>query len=148
MSLHVSTGMIRHKEIMTVSSPYMFVLSDADRVVLQARARSGRTAHRDRVRAWIVLAAADGVPHSVIAEDLGICVDTVRKWRKRFAGGGLDGLKDAARCGRPRRITALERAEVTAMACTLPAETGLPLSRFSVADLATEVTARGLPGVW
>jgi transposase len=122
----------------------VFDLSDADRGVLQAGARSGRTAHRDRARAWIVLAAADGVPHSVIADDLGICVDTVRKWRKRFAALGLDGLKDAARSGRPRRITALERAEVTAMACTLPAETGLPLSRFSVADLAAEVTARGL----
>lgn len=144
MSLHAWTATIRHKEIMTMSSPYVFILSDADRVVLRARVRSGRTTHRDRVRARIVLAAADGVPHSVIAEDLGICVDTVRKWRKRFVSGGLDGLTDAARCGRPRRITALERAEVTAMACALPAETGLPLSRFSAADLATEVTARGL----
>src|SRR5690606_17587684 len=121
-----------------------FVLSDADRVVLQARVRSERTARRDWVRAWIILAADEGVLHSVIAEDLGICQDTVRKWRKRFAAAGLEGLKDAARSGRPRRITALERAEVTALACTLPAETGLPLSRFSTTDLALEAQSRGL----
>jgi transposase len=129
---------------MSMSSPYVFVLSDVDRVTLQGRVRSGRTAHRDRVRAQIVLSADQGVSHARIATDLGICLDTVRKWRKRFAAGGLDGLKDAARGGRPRRITALERAEVTALACTLPAETGLPLSRFSAGDLATEVRARGL----
>jgi len=127
-----------------MSSPYVFVLADVDRATLQGRVRSGRTAHRDRVRAQIVLSADQGVSHAKIATDLGICPDTVRKWRKRFAVRGLDGLKDAARGGRPRRITALERAEVTALACTLPAETGLPLSRFSAGDLATEVRARGL----
>lgn len=147
MSLQVRADRICHTRIMTVSSPYVFVLSDADRVVLTGRARSGRTAHRDRVRAWIVLAAADAVAHTVIAEDLGICVDTVRKWRKRFAAHGLEGLKDAARSGRPRRITALERAEVTALACTLPAESGLALSRFSAADLSAEAAARGLAQV-
>lgn len=144
MSLPALTTRVRHKGIMTVSSPYVFVLSDTDRVVLRGRVRSARTTRRDWVRAWIILAADAGIPHSVIAEDLAICQDTVRKWRKRFGAQGMDGLKDAARSGRPRRITALERAEVTALACTLPAETGLPLSRFSAADLATETRTRGL----
>jgi len=35
-------------------------------------------------------------------------------------------------------------AEVKALACTLPAETGAPLSRFSSADLAAEAITRGL----
>ena len=88
------------------------------------------------LRARIVLAAAGGVPNAGIARHLGVCQDTVRKWRRRFAAKGLDGLRDVARSGRPRRISAVERAEVTALACSLPAETGLPLSRFSLADLA------------
>jgi hypothetical protein len=129
---------------MSVSSPFVVVLSAADRKVLQARARSGRSEHRERLRAQIVLAAADEETNAGIAVRLRTCVDTVRKWRKRFVALGMGGLKDSTRTGRPRRITALERAEVTALACTLPAETGLPLSRFSHGDLAAEATGRGL----
>ena len=127
-----------------MSSPYVFVLSETDRAVLQARVRSGRTTVRDQLRAAIVLAVAGGASHAAISAELRVCQDTVRKWRKRFAAKGLDGLKDASRSGRPRRITALERAEVTALACTLPAETGLPLSRFSATDLAEQARCRGL----
>jgi hypothetical protein len=35
-------------------------------------------------------------------------------------------------------------AEVKALACQLPAETGLPLSRWSCPDLADEIVARGI----
>ena len=38
----------------------------------------------------------------------------------------------------------MQVAEVKALACTLPAETGPPLSRWSSADLATEAIIRGL----
>jgi transposase len=75
-----------------------------------------------RLRAQIVLAAADGVANAAIAARVQVCVDTVRKWHKRFAAKGSAGLRDGERSGRPRRITALERAEVTALACALPAE--------------------------
>jgi hypothetical protein len=35
-------------------------------------------------------------------------------------------------------------AAITALACTLPAETGIPLSRWSSTELATEAVARGV----
>jgi hypothetical protein len=70
---------MRHKGIMSVSSPYVFVLSDADQRVLQARVRSWRTAHRDRVRAQIVLQAAQGISHAAIAAGLRICHPTLIK---------------------------------------------------------------------
>ena len=46
--------------------------------------------------------------------------------------------------GGPRLFTPVQVAEVKALACTLPAETGQPLSRWSSADLATEAIIRGL----
>jgi hypothetical protein len=82
---------------MSVSSPFVVVLSDADRKVLQRRARSGRSEHRERLRAQIVLAAADQETNAGIAVRLRTCVDTVRKWRKRFVDLGMGGLKDSAR---------------------------------------------------
>jgi transposase len=72
------------------------------------------------------LLAARGQPNAAITGALWITDDTARKWRGRFAERGLTGLADAPRSGRPRRITALERAEVCAMACQLPAATGVP----------------------
>ena len=102
----------------------LVVLSAGERRTLNNRARGAKTAYRDWLRAQIVLAAARGRANARIAADLGVSADTVRKWRGRFAARGLDGLKDLPRSGRPRRISALERAAVVALACQLPAATG------------------------
>ena len=105
------------------------MLSAGERTALKKRVRGAKAAWRDRLRAQIVLAAARGQPNARIAAGLGISVDTVRKWRGRFAARGLDGLRDRPRPGRPRRISAADRAAVVALACQLPAATGVPLSR-------------------
>ncbi|HSO51946.1 MAG TPA: IS630 family transposase [Actinomycetes bacterium] len=108
------------------------------------RVRGAKTPHRDRLRAQIVRAAARGHANERISADLGVGVDTVRKWRGRFAEHGLGGLVDLPRTGRPRRITALERAAVVALACQLPASAGVPLARWTGPELAAELTAQGL----
>jgi transposase len=122
------------------------VLSAGERRRLKKRARGAKTAYRDWLRAEIVLAAACGRASARIAADLQVSVDTVRKWRGRFAARGLDGLADLPRSGRPRRISALERAAVAALACQLPAATGVPLARWSGPELAAELTKAGLAG--
>jgi transposase len=125
-------------------SPFTITLTALDKSVLHARARSSRSAHRDVIRARIVLASADGATNTEIAAAVGVHVDTVRKWRRRFAAGGLPALDDLPRSGRRRVFTPVQVAEVKALACTLPAETGQPLSRWSSADLAAEAITRGL----
>jgi transposase len=129
---------------MAMSSPYVITLSLLDGSVLHARARSSTAAHRDVIRARIVLAAAEGAANTEIAAEVGVHVDTVRKWRRRFAIAGLSGLEDRPRSGRRRTFTPVQVAEVKALACTLPAETGQPLSRWSSTDLAAEVITRGI----
>jgi transposase len=120
------------------------MLTAAERKTLKTRVRGAKTPHRDRVRAQIVRAAARGHANERISAELGVGVDTVRKWRGRFAEHGLGGLVDLPRTGRPRRITALERAAVVALACQPPAATGVPLARWSGPELAAELTAQGL----
>src|SRR5262245_3080918 len=129
-------------EPMPVHSPYQIVLSGQEEAVLTAAARSVRGQYRDRLRARIVLAAAAGTTNAAIAAELGVHVDTARKWRRRFAAARLAGLTDARRSGRPPVFTAADRAEAIALACALPAETGVPLSRWSCPDLARELAAR------
>src|SRR5262245_1466058 len=129
-------------EPMPVHSPYQIVLSGQEEAVLTAAARSVRGQYRDRLRARIVLAAAAGTTNAAIAAELGVHVDTARKWRRRFAAARLAGLTDARRSGRPPVFTAADRAEAIALACALPAESGVPLSRWSCPDLARELAAR------
>jgi transposase len=108
--------------------------------ILKRRARGAKTPHRDRERARIVLGAACGRPNARIAADLGISEDKARRWRGRFAAGGLAGLTDLPRTGRPRRISELDRAAAVALACQLPAVTGVPLARWTGPDLLAEIT--------
>jgi transposase len=129
---------------MAMHSPYRVVLTDSDRRVLTQRARAQRCPHRTVQRARIVLAAAEGRANAAIARRLGICVDTVRKWRARFCAEGLAGLADRPRPGRQRTFPKTAEAEVKALACELPAESDVPLARWSYTELAAEAVTRGV----
>lgn len=71
--------------IMSMISPFRIVLTSAEERELSRRAARVRSEVRDASRARIVLAAARGTPNAQIAQDEGVHVDTVRKWRSRFA---------------------------------------------------------------
>jgi hypothetical protein len=86
------------------SSPFAVTLTATQRRVLQARLRRPTAQQREVLRARIVLAAADGEQNIKIAGQLGVAVNTVSKWRKRFVEEGLPGLGDRKRPGRPRRF--------------------------------------------
>jgi transposase len=129
---------------MAMNSPYRVVLTDVDRRELTRRSRSARRPHREVQRAAIVLAAAEGTANAAIARRLGVCVDTVRKWRARFCGRGLPGLADRPRPGRRRTFAKTTEVEVKALACELPAESAVPLARWSYAELAAEAVTRGV----
>jgi transposase len=133
---------VRHKDQMPVISPYLIVLASEEEPVLIARAQSVRGACCDRLRARIVPAAAAGMASAAIAVQAGVHAGTARKWRRRFAAARLAGLKDAPRSGRPPVFTAADRAETVALACALPAGSGVPLSRWSCPELARELAAR------
>ena len=126
------------------SSPHVVMPGAADRAVLESAARRSSAPHRLVMRARIVLLAADGLPNCVIAARLGVCDDTVRKWRRRYCQQGLDGMADAPRPGRPRKFAAHVAVEVKALACELPITAGTPLARWSCPELAREAAARGI----
>jgi hypothetical protein len=119
-------------------------LTAAERHRLKALSYSHTAGYQQVIRARIVRDAAHGYSNNKIADRQGVHVDTVRHWRNRYAEHGLAGLTDRRRSGRPARFTPTQIAEVKALACQLPAENQVPLSRWSCPDLACEAVTRGL----
>lgn len=115
------------------------VLSEEERHRLEATLRRTSAPHRDVVRSRIALLAERGTSNHQIARTLGCALQTVKTWRKRFVQDRLAALDDRPRSGRPRRFPARTLATLKAIACELPAERGLPLSRFSLAEIHAEL---------
>jgi transposase len=85
-------------------------LSGEDRAELRRLLESGSSRLAERAR--IVLACADSsAGNSGVAAELGLSVETVRKWRSRFTESGPEGLADGARSGRPKAGLVLSDAE-------------------------------------
>ncbi|WP_406364934.1 helix-turn-helix domain-containing protein [Streptomyces sp. NBC_01546] len=114
---------------MPLASAVPVVVTASERHRLKKMAYGHKTPHQARQRATIVSLAARGRPNARIAVQTRLHVDTVRTWRGRFAAGGMPALADRKRSGRPVSFTALQVAQVKALACQLPAGTGAPLSR-------------------
>jgi len=130
---------------MSMTSPDRIELNVSQQQRLRHLVRAGTTAQQLVARARIVLLAAAGWTNTTIAGRVGVCVDTVRKWRHRWwAEPGTASLGDAKRSGRPPSFTPVQVAALKALACQPPEARGVPLSRWSCPDLAAQVVADGI----
>jgi len=83
------------------TSPYRIRLSQAEKSLLQSKARKYTAPYYSVIRAKIVLLAAQGRPNDQIAASLSVPRQVVTKWRKRFFEQGSAGLDNEPRPGRP-----------------------------------------------
>ncbi len=74
-------------------SPIEIILTDEEKRELQQAARSRKTSVRLVDRSRIVLLAAKGKPNYKIAEELQININTVGKWRHRYANDRFAGIE-------------------------------------------------------
>jgi transposase len=76
-------------------------LTTEEAETLKATSKSRTAELRQVERAKIILACSADKQNKQIAEEMGIAIPTVAKWRKRFAEQGLPGLRDSERPGKP-----------------------------------------------
>ena len=69
-----------------------------------------------------------------IARQVGCCAQTVTHWRQRWPQTA--SVRDAPRAGTRRTFTPLQRAQITALACSAPRAHGKPWPRWSGEKLA------------
>jgi transposase len=130
---------------MALTSPDRIEMNPSQQQRLRHLIRAGTTPQQLVLRARIVLLAVAGWTNSKIAARVGVCVDTVRKWRHRWwVQPGTASLGDAKRSGRAPSFTPVQVAAVKALACQPPEASGVPLSRWSCTDLAAQVVADGI----
>ena len=78
----------------------------------------GTVAVKTYRRATALLALHQGQSYSAVARHLQVRYKTVSDWAKAFNASGFAMLTDKARSGRPILIEAVERAKLTALACS------------------------------
>ena len=123
------------------------VLSEQERAQLEAWTRRRTSAQALAQRSRIVLAAAEGLKNTEIAERLGVSRNMAATWRSRFATHRLDGLTDEPRPGRPRTIT---DEQVDAVITKTLETTPRDATHWSTRSMAREVglTQTAVSRIW
>ena len=119
-------------------------LPQKEQAELEALVRQRTGSQRDVLRARIALMANQGTDTKGIATALGVSQQTVSKWRRQAALKGKDGLLEAARPGRPRRISDKARLELVALACEGAAEKSKGRSTPTLDELRELAAERGI----
>jgi transposase len=133
--------------------PPAVALTAEERLELGALARRHSVGQQVALRGRIILAAAAGLNNRAIAGRLGLTVNTVRHWRRRWLGlraiplaelSVAERLADAPRSGAPVRITADQVCRIVALACEAPSESERPISQWTAREVADEAIRRGI----
>ena len=99
-----------------------------------AHSRTAEARLRDRARiCWL---SHQGQSVLAIRRAVGLADGTVRLWITRFNDGGLDGLRDRRRGGRPATYTPEQVGELIATSLTDPQALGLSFASWTLDRLA------------
>ena len=90
-------------------------------------ARSRTASAREVGRARIVEVAGSGERVPAVAARLEVAAKTVRTWLKRFDAGGVGGLRDRPRSGRPTTFTAVQHGSDHSRQETWKERTDIPV---------------------
>ena len=127
--------------------PLTIQLDPEQRRQISAMMRGVKTEYRLKQRATLIWQVAeDHQPPQTVAQALGVCLKTVRKWCRRFRALGVPGLEDAPRSGAPYHFDAPQRCEVLAIACDSPQHYGWEGQTLWTYDSLTETVNRTVEG--
>ena len=112
-----------------------------DKLRLEKIVASRTVESREYRRACGLLAMARGETLPAIGKQLGVHRVTVAAWGEAYEKTGLECLKDKARPGRPQTIDGVQRAKITALACSAAPEGH---SQWSLRLLADRVVELGI----
>jgi putative transposase len=111
-------------------------------------------------RIRILLYAKEGKSHSWIQKDLGVSVNTIKKWRRKWSSFRenqgksenakdlenhiLGFLQDLPRSGTPNKFTVSQQQQIVALACDKPERHGLAVTNWTHERLAETAASKGI----
>jgi putative transposase len=95
-------------------------LSDADRTFLENLLKKGNLSAKKYKRATALLELNRGRTFTSVAETVGLTKQTTSTLAQKYRAEGLQCLDDKKRPGRPKTIDGVNRAKITALACSEP----------------------------
>jgi transposase len=139
-------------------------LTDIQIEIMEQMVRGATTEQRLVERARILLSFTTWRSKKGVAKDLGLDINTVRKWCQRWEEvRGLmtpletafvprqayrrvieEALKDAPRSGAPMTFTAEQVTQIVAMACEVQDDSDAAVSHWTQGHLAEEAVKRGI----
>jgi hypothetical protein len=111
-------GMLREAYVANHVVPILVTASDRTKLERLQQAPSTPAGLSRQARA--VLLMAQGLSGVEIAERIGYTLVQVSRMRRRYADGGVAGLHDRPKSGRPATITARKRAQIVALTLKPP----------------------------
>ncbi len=111
---------------------------------LMAKQRAAAHSQVPRARLALLLYRRPSMPSPEAARRLGQSTGWAYHWRRVWATEGFR-LDDLPRSGRPRVYSATDQAVVIAVACELPGQRDLPLSRHFASSIREVVRTEGIP---
>jgi transposase len=138
-------------------------ITERQQEILQTFSRSGTAPSRLRQRAAIIVLAFDGLLNEDIATRVGLTHRQVGRWRRRWANAwnqlidieccesraalrrAIEAvLTDEPRPGAPGKFTPEQVTLILAVACEPPAQSGRPITHWTIQELTEEVIQRGI----
>lgn len=114
-------------------------LTDDHRTYLRNLIKKGSLPAKTYKRALALLELDRGRTFTEVAKIVGAVYQTVSTWAQKYRDSRLAFLTDKPRPGRPTVIDGLQRAKVTALACSEPPEGYERWSLRLLADKAVEL---------
>jgi transposase len=129
------------------TTPEPLRLESKERAQLEELARSTRSPAAWVRRAQVLLLLAEGVAVRAVQTRTGMSPRRQRHWKRCWQEQGWEGLLDAARPGRPKKVTAEKEAAILAATDLSPAK---PITHWSTRRLArrTGVSHSTVMRVW
>jgi putative transposase len=119
------------------------VLSEVEREELDRLVRAHSTPQQLALRTQIILLAADGIGNRDSARRLGVTVQTVRCWRRRWDGSSAG--RPAGRCATSGDAADFHPGtDLRHPGAGLRTASGVPITHWSQSALAREAVKRGL----
>lgn len=114
-------------------------LSEADHAYLKELTSQGKIPARTYRRALALLELNRGQTYTTVAQTVGVTKQAVSIWATNYRQSGLVFLTDKPKSGRPKKISSVDEAKITALACSDPPEGFSQWSLRLLADRAVEL---------